>query len=49
MNFFGPTSNEPIGCEKKKGTRWFFSFAKDPDDTKKEQLSHEEGFHDKGA
>jgi hypothetical protein len=32
-----------------KGTRWFFSFAKDPDDTKEEQLSHEESFHDKGA
>jgi hypothetical protein len=31
---------------EKKGTGWFFSFAKDPDDTNKEQLSHEESFHD---
>ena len=28
------------------GQAGFVSFAKDPDDTNEEQLSHEEGFHD---
>ena len=31
---------------REKGTGGFFSFAKDPDDTNEEQLSHEESFHD---
>ena len=22
MNFFGPTSNEPVRCESKKGRKW---------------------------
>ena len=22
MNFFGPTSNEPVRCERKKGQKW---------------------------
>jgi hypothetical protein len=49
MNFFGPTSNNPVRCEEKKETGWFFSFAKDPGDTKKEQLSHEERREKEGS
>ena len=46
MNFFGPTSIEPIRSEEPKETDWFFAFAQDPNDPNEEQLSHEESFHD---
>jgi hypothetical protein len=35
----------PLDVKRKKRQAGFFSFAKDPNDTNEEQLSHEESFH----